>query len=396
MLPFTLKYAPSSLLEIIGQEKAVASIRAFFASSKRKKGLFLYGPPGSGKTSTAYACARERNCEILEVNASDFRNEEQLQKTIGHASEQRSLFGGSKIILVDEVEGIAGREDRGGVATLKNIIKTSPYPLILTANDVWDKKFAPLRTSCELVEFKELNTSHVLTLLRKVCQLEKITYDEKAIVTLAGRSGGDVRGALIDLQTLLYNNKFTFDQLELLSPRRRTESIFDAMMKIFKTTEASVARGALENIDEDIDEIFLWIEENVPKEYTKPKDLYRAMEKLARADVFRGRIRRRQHWHFLAVISILLSAGIALSKEQKYTAFVRYGPTQRILSMWRAKQKYALRTAIAEKIAKRTHCSVKVARDTTLPYVRAIGKKENGIFDFFDLNEEEVEWMKGQ
>ncbi|HLC74789.1 MAG TPA: AAA family ATPase, partial [Candidatus Nanoarchaeia archaeon] len=205
MLPFTLTYAPQSAAEVLGQEKAIASIKSFLTDFKKqkKKALLLYGPAGSGKTCAVYACARDAHSEVLEVNASDFRNEGQLQKTIGNASVQRSLFGNTKVLLVDEVEGIAGVEDRGGLAALKRLISESKYPILLTANDVWDKKFSSLRSSCELVECKELSFQHMLQILRGICQKESIVYEEKALVALARRCGGDARGALIDLQTLL-------------------------------------------------------------------------------------------------------------------------------------------------------------------------------------------------
>lgn len=402
MPPFTIKYAPKSTKEIMGQDNAAVKLKAFVSNFKqqRKRALILHGPPGSGKTSSIYALAKETNAEILEVNASDFRDEEKLNASIGQASKQRSLFFQSKILLVDEIEGIFGQLDRGAIPTLVRLIKSTAFPMILTANDVWDKKFSALRSACELVEFKRPDHQTVLTVLRAVCQSENINYEEKALASLARRSGGDIRGALIDLQTLTESNSFTMDNLSLLGERHQTETIFNALMKVFKTTDAFVARTAFEDLGENLDEILLWVDENLPKEYTKPADLARAYEKLARADIFRGRIMRKQHWHFLAMVSILASAGIALSKDQKYSTFVRYSPTQRILKIWRANQRFLQRKSIAEKIAQKTHCSTKVALQHTLPYLQPLFKKDKKaaqpIADFLDLNSEEAAWLAGK
>ena len=81
-------------------------------------------------------------------------------------------------------------------------------------------------------------------------------------------------------------------------------------------------------VKEDLDESFLWLEENLPKEY-EGKDLERAFDCLSRADVFKGRIRRWQHWRFLVYINDLMTAGIALSKDEKYKKVISYTPQKR-------------------------------------------------------------------
>ena len=401
MLPWTIQYAPKATGELIGQDRAVAFLRRFVADFKkqRKRGLLLYGPPGSGKTCSVYALAKELQYEVLEVNASDYRDEAKLSASVGAASVQRSLFAPSKILLVDEVEGVYGQPDRGAFPALTAILKKTTFPVVFTANNPWDRKFSSLRAACELVEFKRLDHQTVLSLLRKVAAAEKIEYEEKALASLARRAGGDVRGALIDLQTLVEGNLFTMEQLNLLSERHQMDTIFNALLRIFKTMDAFVARTAFEDVEEDLNTVQLWIDENLPKEYTRAADLFRAYERLSRADVFRGRIMSRQHWHFLAMINVLLSVGIALSKERKYETFVRYTQTQRLLKLWRAKMKYQQRASIAEKIAEKTHCSTRVALQSAVPYLRLAFRKDakrmKPVAQELDLNKEEMGWMVG-
>ncbi|MCX8147327.1 MAG: replication factor C large subunit, partial [Candidatus Woesearchaeota archaeon] len=165
------------------------------------------------------------------------------------------------------------------------------------------------------------------------------------------------------------------------------------------TIDPLIAISSLENIQEEPDEIILWIDENLPYEYEKPEDLARAYDYISKADIMRRRIKRWQHWRFLVYINAYLSGGIAVSKDEKYRKVVEYGQTKRLLKIWMANQKYLRRKAIAEKIAEKTHTSTKRALQDTLPYIQQIFKKNKhmgkSIADDLELSEEEAEWLAG-
>jgi replication factor C large subunit len=188
--------------------------------------------------------------------------------------------------------------------------------------------------------------------------------------------------------------ELTVEGLETINEREHSESIMQALVKILKSTDPAVAVSALDLVDEDIDEAILWIDENLPKEYTNPQDLARAYEILSKADVYRGRIRRWQYWRYLAYVNMLITAGIATAKDKKSTSFVTYNRTTRLLKHWMANQKYAKRKQIAQKLAAATHCSSKKALQETLPYLQKIYKNNpEQITKELDLDEEEAEWM---
>ena len=136
----------------------------------------------------------------------------------------------------------------------------------------------------------------------------------------------------------------------------------------------------------------------MPREYTKPEGLARAYDKLSKADIFSRRIKRWQHWRFLVYINALITAGIAVSKKEKYGHYVQYKPTGRLLKLWWAKQKAMKKKAIAEKIAEKTHTSAKGALKSTLPYLQAAFKKNktfrNSLIEELNLSAEEAEWLK--
>src|SRR3989344_4330822 len=141
VLPWFRKYYPKSLNEVSGQNEAVDAAKKFISNYKPGgKALLLFGPPGVGKTCLVYALANELNLELMEVNASDVRTKESLNSIVGSSSLQASLFGRSKLILIDELDGLSGG-DRGGVQELARLIESSKFPIIITANDPYDYKF---------------------------------------------------------------------------------------------------------------------------------------------------------------------------------------------------------------------------------------------------------------
>jgi replication factor C large subunit len=164
-----------------------------------------------------------------------------------------------------------------------------------------------------------------------------------------------------------------------------------------KSKDPFIAKDAFENVAEDLNQCMLWLDENLPKEYTNPEDLARAYENLSRADVFNGRITRWQHWRFLTYVRALMTAGVAVSKDEKNKEFIAYKPTGRILKMWWAKQKNMKKKAIAEKIADKTHSSKKEIIKN-IDYYKVIFQNNNEMADSIakelDLNKEEIDYLK--
>jgi replication factor C large subunit len=398
-VPWTRKYSPKSASDLEGLEKPYSEMKKFVSNFKRGKGLMLYGSSGSGKTSSAYALAHELKLELIEINASDSRNAGSIDSIIGNASRQMSLFSTGKIILVDEVEGISGREDRGGVQALVKIIEASSFPIIITCQDPYDEKLKPLRKACALVEFGIRQHTGIAGYLKKICAREKVVFDEEALSMIARKANGDLRAAINDLQSCARDGKITRQEVAELGERERTEKVESALLRVFKTSDPKVALGAFDNVDEDLEEIFFWVDENLPREYLKPEDLARGFEQLSRADVFKGRILRWQHYRFYVYCYQLLSVGIALSKEERYRQAVEYRQTTRKLKIWMANMKNMKKKAIAEKIAAKTHMGKRQAFRDTLPYLRNIFRHDRKqgarIAEFLDLDSEQAEYLSG-
>jgi len=390
MIPF-FTYRPELLSAFVGQDEAIESITSFFDNFKPGKGLFLYGPPGCGKTSSIHAFAKQNDYEVLELNASDARNKSLLQDFLSKATGQMSLFGNKKLILLDEVDGLSGMKDRGAASAIVDYIKKSHFPIVATGVNVFDKKFSTLKKSCSLVEFDALKPSDILIVLEQTCERCQVDCDEAVLKAIARNAAGDARAALNDLFCFVVV-KDTDDVT--LDVRRKTEVISDVLIKVFKSTDPSVVFGAYDLVDDDLDKIFLWVDENVPKEYKKPQDLEMVYDVLSKADIFFGRIRRWQYYRFYVYCYLLLSVGVALSKKEKYKSLPSYKQPTRLLKYWQANMTYAKRKSIVEKIASVQNISKKTALQDSFPLLLPALANDKNVQEAFELTADEVAWAR--
>jgi replication factor C large subunit len=394
---FTDKYFPSSLEEFIGNveivDRLVLWARAW-NENKRQKPVFLFGAPGNGKTTIAYLLAKEMGWQLFEMNASDLRDKESIEKIAGAATANSSLFGAKRLILLDEIDGLQG-VDRGGSSAVLSIIKEANNPVILVANDAYDKKLSSIRSASELLEFKKINYLSIAKRLREIATKESIGFDEEAVKELAKNCGGDFRSALLDLQSLA--PKVTMEDVKSLSYRERKDKIFPVMGKVFKGKNISEIRGAVDSADVSMDMLSLWVEENIPRQFDA-FDAANAFDVLSRADIFNGRIMNRQHWGFLKYSIFLSTVGVGLSRSKDYHSFIPMAFPSILSSLSSSSSKREMRKNIAAKIGEKTHCSRKQAL-SDLPFLLELLKSEEHAKDFvwfFGLEENEVSFLLGK
>ncbi|MBI2043945.1 replication factor C large subunit [Candidatus Pacearchaeota archaeon] len=357
-MSWTEKYRPTTFKEIKGQEEVIRKIKHFGTNfPSEKKALLLHGPPGIGKTTLVHATANEANAEIFELNASDFRSRETLKEILKPALEQQSLSKKTKIILIDEVDGISSYADYGGLGELMYLIEITPYPIIITANDIWDRKFNDLRKKCEIVHLKEIDYNTIKNVLSDILKKEGKTIDDGTLTEISIKAKGDLRAAINDIQTY---SGIQIDQKIPVAERNKEKDIFNSLKIIFKNNPSNDMLDIYDSVRMELDEILLWIEQNIPQEY-KGKELARAFDLLSKADVFKGRIYKQQYWRFLVYENIFLSYGISSAKKAPKTGFTSYKKPDRILKIWMNNRRTEKQKSIAAKFAKHTHIGQKRA-----------------------------------
>jgi len=394
---WTFKYSPKSIAEVVDQEIGIKKLITCITNQK-KKNVILAGPHGCGKTSSVHAIANEYNMEIVEINTSDKRNKNNLEDKLNSIAMQQSLFCKGKIILIDDIEGISARHDRGGMLELLKLIKKSPFPVIFTVDNPYTKKLAVLRRNTTIVEFQEIKPQHIKEKLTEIAKKEKIDITEFNVSNIIYGSGGDLRAAITDFQVIVetQNTKQQNDELE--SQRNQTLEMPLALLRIFKTTNPNTSMDSIKNISEDYKKLSLHIEQNLSREYTKKLDLKRGYDMLSLADVFNGRISRRQYWGFIKIILILLTSGISLAKDEKYKTIVKYSKfIERLSNIVDSRRKNAMKQDIITKISAKTSTSEKKIKIETYPYIKLMYEitphNTTQISNYYEFNEKEKTYL---
>ena len=347
---FTHKYQPQSLKEIKGQEKAVQELHSCLV---RNQSVILHGGVGNGKTSSVYAAASDLDVDVFELNSSDFRNKESLSSVLSGVVFQQGLFGRKKIILIDDVDALSGVKDRGGLQVLVEFVRKSPYPFVFTAYHLEDSKFKPLKRLCKVITFDPVASQHVFEVLQSICKREGMLLDDVVLKSLSRKSNGDVRSALNELQMMVYA-----PELVDFSYKDARSNLREFLTLTFKSVNKQAISQSFDSLEENFDEIFLWLEENIPYAYSV-EDFSRAYDSLSRSDVFKGRIRRRQYYRFMVYQKYFMSMGVALAKSSSNKSFSSYKRNSKLLKIWMANRKYTQRNLLAEKIGEEIHLSKK-------------------------------------
>ena len=332
-LPWAVRFRPRAVADIADNREAVNKLRLWLRGwdkgIPRERAVFLYGPPGTGKTSSVHVLAEELGFDLLEINASDYRTRTRMEELIGRAATQNiTIFGKRRLILFDEMEGVSGHEDQGGVSAITDIIKTTRVPIILIATAITEdneEKFRSLRDKSQAIEFKSIPTMDVYTRLERIARELKLDTSPDALEALAVHSEGDLRSAINDMESIASGKgSITLGDVEGLGKRDRQEYTPVIIHNIFAAKTLFEARRAINQAYIEHEELFDWIYENLPLILDDRRDLLEGLEALSKADVYAKRARsssyRLQKYMFNEMtggvaFSRMRSEGLGLRKQ---------------------------------------------------------------------------------
>jgi replication factor C large subunit len=397
------KYRPKRIEDIVGNDEAKASFVEWLKNKRHtKKAVLLHGPPGTGKTTLVNAAAAEFNFTLIEMNASDKRSEKAVNAIAKPATSYRALdaFSGEStktsgnMLFLDEVDGIAGNEDRGGVSAIIEIIEKSLVPVILAANDPDLDKLRQLKKDCMLIRFHQVRIPLIIALLQRICLLEHVKAEFEGLERIAQNCQGDVRSAINDLQNLSErNHTLTLQDTFLLSSRNRDISMDETLRKYFSAKSIAEVSSLLSYSSLEYDDFLLSVSDNLPRRYADTYELAKAYNYISKADVYRGRI-GTENWHLLKYFFNELAQAASVNPES-FRPFEFITPPIRIITLFWTKGKRTMLNAICAKIGYQCHVSVEVAKEEMVPFIKMllVRNKNHPLVDWFKFTTEEVDFI---
>ena len=211
-----------------------------------KKGIYVYGDPGSGKTTFVTNILREMDYDIIHYDAGDIRNKAIIDNITKHNMSDKNIMSllqknVKKIaIIMDEIDGM-NNGDKGGINSLIKLIRpkktkkqkmeeVTMNPIICIGNYHVDKKIKELIKVCNSVELKTPNYQEMSSLVEKWFPDVSQEIREKMVIFVQG----DFR-KLTHLLTIYKSNKdflMQYMNCELFQMKTYNEDTKKIMQKL--------------------------------------------------------------------------------------------------------------------------------------------------------------------
>ncbi|XP_020279206.1 replication factor C subunit 1 isoform X2 [Pseudomyrmex gracilis] len=230
--PLVEKYRPKTMKQIVGQQGDRSCAHNLYVwlrdwhknrqdpkikdakqtNGQIYKAALLSGAPGIGKTTTAQVVCKELGYDLVEFNASDTRNKNLLKAEVSGLLSNTTMkdfvtgttqkITKKHVLLMDEVDGMAGNEDRGGLQELVNLIKHTDVPIICICNDRFNTKMKTIVNYCYDLKFPKLRVEQIRSSMKSLCYKEKIEISTQDLDHLIESTNHDIRQVINHLEFL--------------------------------------------------------------------------------------------------------------------------------------------------------------------------------------------------
>ncbi|KFV98983.1 Replication factor C subunit 1, partial [Eurypyga helias] len=351
------KYKPVSLKAIIGQQgeqscanKLLRWLRNWHRNTSEDgqaktnktggkddgagfKAALLSGPPGVGKTTTASLVCKELGYSFVELNASDTRSRNSLKEVVAESLDNTSIkefcsgtsssVSGKHVLIMDEVDGMAGNEDRGGIQELIGLIRHTKIPIICMCNDRNHPKMRSLVHYCFDLRFQRPRLEQIKGAMMSIAFKEGLKIPPPAMQEIILAANQDIRQVLHNLNMWCAKDKsLTYDEAKTDASRAKKDiklGPFDVVRKVFAAGEEASRMSLIDKSDlffHDYSLAPLFVQENYV--HVKPAAaggnlkkhlvlLSRAADSICDGDIVDKQIRSKQNWNLLPTQAIYAS-----------------------------------------------------------------------------------------
>jgi DNA polymerase-3 subunit gamma/tau len=220
-----LKYRPSSIAEVIGQNHIKTILNNAFSQNKISHAYLFSGPRGTGKTTIARIVAKEVACnteelrnqalkgqcvDIIEIDAASNRGIEEirdLRDKIMFAPVQAK----AKVYIIDEVHMLTKEAFN---ALLKTLEEPPSHAYFILATTEINKVPDTIISRCQHFQFTRINVEDIVGRLKEISEKEKINYEEEALKLIAISSAGGMRNAISSLEQIISSGNITVNYVK--------------------------------------------------------------------------------------------------------------------------------------------------------------------------------------
>ncbi|XP_051472605.1 replication factor C subunit 1 isoform X1 [Apus apus] len=297
------------------------------------KAALLSGPPGVGKTTTASLVCKELGYSYVELNASDTRSKNSLKEVVAESLNNTSIkdfcsgtsssVSGKHVLIMDEVDGMAGNEDRGGIQELIGLIRHTKIPIICMCNDRNHPKMRSLVHYCFDLRFQRPRLEQIKGAMMSIAFKEGLKIPPPAMQEIILAANQDIRQVLHNLNMWCAKDKsLTYDEAKTDASRAKKDiklGPFDVVRKVFATGEEASRMSLIDKSDlffHDYSLAPLFVQENYV--HVRPAAaggnlkkhlvlLSKAADSICDGDIVDKQIRSKQNWSLLPTQAIYAS-----------------------------------------------------------------------------------------
>ena len=381
------KYRPQNIFDMVGNEDVRKQFVEWFGKWKKgTKPLLLVGPPGIGKTTLCFLAGKQFGYDMISLNASDVRNKKNIQEILTPVLGNQTVLG-EPMIFIDEVDGIHGRSDYGGVEALINILKEPTVPIVLAGNYDSTDKMKKIKKVVKTLQLSPLSPRFLKLYLNMILEKENTKINPGKLIKLITDSKGDIRSMINSAQALVTgfepNTEKSFESL----------NIEDGLNAFFKSQSLEEARIILFSLRIDPREKINAFYSSIITSNLSSEKISKALEIISEADMLYGKIMKTQNWRLLRYLDSILLSLYEKDSSARYTQYNLSWPLLNRLRWDGAKIK-----AIATTLSKKLHISNSTFATFFFPVILTLKENNSIELEFEDTYEEllekEIELLK--